>query len=119
MHEEKMQILKMLEQGNVTAEEAARLLEALDEAPAGERAKTGKWLRIEVTEAGTDKKKVNLRIPMGLAKIAARFIPAKKKKELLAEGVDIDEVLSQVTSENIGKIIDIESDGDLVQISID
>jgi hypothetical protein len=119
MHEERIQILKMLEEGKVTAEEAARLLDALDETPGVERTKTGKWLRIEVTEPRTNKKKVNLRIPMGLAKIAARFIPAKKKKELLEEGIDIDEVLSQVTSENIGKIIDIESDDDLVQISIE
>jgi hypothetical protein len=119
MQEERMQILRMLEEGKVTAEEAARLLDALDEAPTGGQTKTGKWLRIEVTDLGTKKKKVNLRIPMGLAKIAAKFIPSQKKKELLEEGVDIDEVLSQVTSENIGKMIDIESDDDLIQISIE
>jgi hypothetical protein len=119
MQEERMQILKMLEVGRVNADEAARLLDALTETPRSGKAGGGKMLRIQVTEPGTDKKKVNLRIPLGLAKIAAKFIPPKKKKELAEEGVDIDEVLSQVTSENIGKIVDIESDEGLVQISIE
>ena len=114
-----MQILKMLEEGKVNAEEAARLLDALGDRPQGPDAKGGKMLRIQVTEPGTNKKKVNLRIPLGLAKIAAKFIPAKKKKELAEEGVDIEEVLSQVTSENIGKIVDIESDDELIQITIE
>ena len=119
MHEEKMQILRMLEEGKVNAEEAARLLDALAETPEGAKSAGGKMLRIKVTEPGTNKKKVNLRIPLGLARIAAKFIPPKKKKELAEEGVDIDEVLSQVTSENIGKIVDIESDEGLIEITIE
>ena len=119
MQEERMQILKMVEEGKISAEEASRLLDALVEAPEGQRPKEGKRLRIQITEPGTNKKKVNLRIPLGLAKIAAKFIPPKKKKELAEEGVDIDQVLSQVTSENIGKIVDIESDDGLIQISIE
>jgi hypothetical protein len=119
MLDERMQILKMVEQGKVSAEEAARLLDAVTEAPEGDKRREGKRLRIQITEPGTNKKKVNLRIPLGLAKIAAKFIPPKKKKELADEGVDIDEVLSQVTSENIGKIVDIESDDGIIQISIE
>jgi hypothetical protein len=119
MQEERMQILQMLEEGKVNAEEAARLLDALTETPDSRKSGGGKMLRIKVTEPGTDKKKVNLRIPLGLAKIAAKFIPPKKKKELAQEGVDIDEVLSQVTSENIGKIVDIESDEGLIEITIE
>ena len=119
MHDEKMQILKMLEEGKVNAEEAARLLDALAETPESAKPGGAKMLRIKVTEPGTNKKKVNLRIPLGLAKIAAKFIPPKKKKELAEEGVDIDEVLSQVTSENIGKVVDIESDDGLIEITIE
>lgn len=119
MHEEKMQILRMLEEGKVNAEEAARLLDALTETPESTKSGGGKMLRIRVTEPGTNKKKVNLRIPIGLAKIAAKFIPPKKKKELAGEGVDIDQVLSQVTSENTGKIVDIESDEGLIEITIE
>jgi hypothetical protein len=119
MQEDRMQVLKMLEAGKVNAEEAARLIDALAEVPEGRRPGGGKMLRIQVTEPGTNKKKVNLRIPLGLAKIAAKFIPPKKKKELAEEGIDIDDVLSKVTSENIGKIVDIESDEGLIQITID
>ena len=119
MQDERMQILKMVEEGKISAEEAARLLDTQGEPPQGETPKSGKRLRIQVTEPGTNKKKVNLRIPLSLAKIAAKFVPAKKKKELAEEGIDIDEVLSQVTSENIGKIVDIESDEGFIQISIE
>ena len=119
MQDERMQILKMLEEGKISAEEASRLLDTLGEPSQGETPKGGKRLRIQVTEPGTNKKKVNLRIPLGLAKIATKFIPPKKKKELAEEGIDIDEVLSQVTSENIGKIVDIESDEGFIQISIE
>lgn len=119
MQDERMQILRMLDEHKISVDEAARLLDTLSTQPEGESPKGGKRLRIQITEPGTNKKKVNLRIPMGLAKIAAKFIPPKKKKELAEEGVDIDEVLSQVTSENIGKIVDIESDEGLIQISIE
>jgi hypothetical protein len=119
MHNEGMQILKMLEEGKITAEEAARLLDTLSEPPETGTSKKAKRLRVEITDPETNKKKVNLRIPLGLAKIATKFIPAKKKQELAEQGVDIDEVLSQVTSENVGKIVDIESDEGLVQISIE
>jgi hypothetical protein len=119
MNDEKMQILKMIEEGKISAEEAARLLDTLGDQPEGVTPKGGRRLRIQVTEPGTNRKKVNMRIPLGLAKIAAKFIPPKKKKELAEEGVDIDEVLSQVTSENVGKIVDIESDEGFIQISIE
>jgi hypothetical protein len=122
MHDERMQILKMLEEKKISAEEAARLLDAVGEGEPQQPQQEphgGKRLRVKVTDPGTGKQKVNLRIPLGLAKIAAKFIPPKAKKQLAEEGVDVDEVLSQVMSENIGKIVDIESDDGLVEISIE
>jgi DNA-binding transcriptional MerR regulator len=119
MQDERMQILKMLEQGDVSAEEAARLLDALGGGREAGGPGRGKRLRIEITEPDTGKKKVNLKLPLGLARIATKFIPANKKKELAQEGIDLDEVLSQVTCENFGKLVDFESDDGLIQISIE
>jgi hypothetical protein len=120
MDEERMQILRMLEQGNVSAEDAARLLDALQETPAGpDNVPGGKKLRIRVSDRETQKKKVNLTIPMGLAKIAAKLVPPKAKQKLADEGVDVDTVVAQLVSENIGKVVDIETEDEIVEISIE
>jgi hypothetical protein len=120
MDDERLQILKMLEQGSISAEDAARLLDALDEPPTTpDKPAGGKKLRIRVTDRETHKKKVNLSIPLGLAKIAAKFVPPKAKKKLADEGVDVDTVVSQLLTENIGKVVDIEADNEIVEISIE
>ena len=120
MQEDRRQILKMLEEGKITAEEAARLLDALDEAnEVKEKPQTGKRILIKVTDPKTGKRKVNLKIPIGLAKIAAKFVPPKAKRKLAEEGVDVDEVMSQVLAGNVGKIVDVESDEENVEITIE
>ena len=86
--EERLRILKMVEQGQISAEDGSRLLEALS---AGEqrRAPTtppgvgaeaaGRWLHVRVTDTRTGRNKVNVTIPMGLVdvglKMGARFAP--------------------------------------------
>lgn len=120
MNEDRMQILRMLEEGKITAGDAAKLLDALDTGEeAGAPSRGGRRILIKVTDARTGKKKVNLRIPIGLAKIAAKFIPPKTKRKLAEEGVDVDAVLSQVMDGNLGKIVDVESDEDLVEVTIE
>jgi hypothetical protein len=119
MNEERMQVLRMLEEGKITAEEADRLLDAVGGTPEKPKSREGKQLTIRVTDRTTRKQKVNMTIPLGLAKIAAKFVPPKAKKKLAAEGVDVDQVLSQVLSENIGKIVDVETEDDIVQITIE
>jgi polyhydroxyalkanoate synthesis regulator phasin len=48
MHEERLLILKMVESGKITAQEAAELLEALEEEEAPKQAKGDDvWRRIE------------------------------------------------------------------------
>lgn len=120
MREERMKILKMLEDGKITADEAARLLDALPCEQSGpDKSQSGKKIRVRVTDPKTGKQTANLTVPVGLAKFAVKFIPAKTKQELAAEGIDIDDVISQVMSENIGKVVDVESDKGNVQISIE
>ena len=120
MQTERMQILKMLEEGRISAQDAARLLDAVAETPSGDQqAAPGKRLRIRVTNPRTSKQSVNISIPIGLAKLAAKFIPHKAKQKLAAEGIDVDAVMSQVLAENVGKIVDVESDEENVQISIE
>jgi hypothetical protein len=123
--EERMRILKMVEERKVTAEEAAKLLAAIGEGggtAAGERpgrgAQAGKWLRIRVTDIATGRSKASVQIPLGLLdagmKIGAHFAPE-------VEGVDMSNVLDAVHSGVIGKIIDVtdDKDGEHVEIFVE
>lgn len=104
--EEHMQILKMLEAGQINAEEAAKLLQALDASTRsvmeGGRAN---WFRIRVTDVQTGRSKVNISVPMGLVnlglKIGARFTPD-------THDLDLEQMIEAIRSGVQGRIMDIE-----------
>ena len=120
--EERMQILKMIEEGKISAEEGARLLQALG--AKSDRRKTGpvggepRWFRVRVTDLDTGRNKVNVNIPMGLVnvgiKMGARFAPN-------VEGLNYEEISEAIKSGAQGKIIDVvdEEDGERVEIFIE
>ncbi len=123
--EERLKILKMVEEGKVSAEEGAKLLAALQQAqrasagdPAGRRTGAGRWLRIRVTEVATGRSKASVQIPIGLIdagmKIGAHFAPE-------VEGVDMTNVLDAVRAGVTGKIIDVtdDEDGERVEIYVE
>ena len=123
MKEERMQILKMIQEGKVTAEEGAKLLAALEgskktEAAATAAAAQGKFFRVRVTDMKSGRTKVNVNIPLGLVnvglKMGARFAP-----EL--EGMDMNEIMEAIRTGAQGKIIDVEDeeDGEKVEIYIE
>jgi DUF4097 and DUF4098 domain-containing protein YvlB len=114
--EEKVRILKMVEEGKIKAEEALKLLEAL-ETPS-EIKKRGKLLKIRVEEP--EKTKVNITLPLGLLKIAKKFIPKEAKATINERDVDLDEIFKAVEEGLIGDIIDIEDeDGTVVKIWVE
>jgi hypothetical protein len=116
--EERVKILKMVEEGKITAEEAARLLSTLGKTERRRSATVdldSRWLRVRVTDLTTGKPKVNVNIPMRLVsvglRVGARFIPDM-------EGVELGD-LSQALQEGMtGKIIDVvdEEDNERVEI---
>ncbi len=123
--EERMKILKMIEEGKISAEEGAKLLAALQQAQrgtagdqAGRRAGGGRWLRIRVTDLATGRSKASVQIPIGLIdagmKIGAHFAPE-------VEGVDMTNVLESVRAGITGKIIDAtdDEDGERVEIYVE
>ncbi len=124
--EERMRILKMIGDKQVTAEEGARLLDALDKesasepgAPPASNATAGKWFRVRVTDLKTGKRKVNVNIPLGLVdvglKMGAKFAPAG------LEGLDMGQIMAAIRSGGEGKIVDVEDeeDGEHVEIFVD
>lgn len=119
--EERMQILKMIQEGKISAEEGARLLGALGKkssAPAAPGGQAARWFRVRVTDMNTGKRKVSVNIPMGLVnvgiKMGARFVPE-------SADIDLEEIAEQIRSGAHGKIIDVtdEESGELVEVFIE
>ena len=124
--EERMQILKMIQEGKISAEEGAKLLQALSagksdkrttSAPAG-GGSDARWFRVRVTDLTSGKSKVNVNIPMGLVNVAikmgARFAPN-------IEGEKYEEIVQAIKSGASGKIMDVsdDQDGERVEIFVE
>ncbi|HET9909148.1 MAG TPA: hypothetical protein VFQ23_21040 [Anaerolineales bacterium] len=121
--EERMKILKMIEEGKLSAEEGTKLLAALSERrgpPARMPGMPGpaRWLRIRVTDTRSGRSKASVQIPLALVdaglKIGAHFAPQ-------VEGVDMSNVMEALRSGVTGKIIDVtdDEDGEHVEIYVE
>ncbi|GAB4431051.1 MAG: hypothetical protein Kow002_19400 [Anaerolineales bacterium] len=121
-----MKILKMIEEGKISAEEGAKLLAALAEGRRGPltppfppgRPGAPRTLRVRVTDIVTGRSKASVQIPLALVdagmKIGAHFAPE-------VEGVDMTNVMEALRSGVTGKIIDVvdDEDGEHVEIYIE
>lgn len=74
MSEERLQILRMLESGKVSAEEALRLLEAVEAPAARPSGPAPKYLRIKVIDKVGRGKNADVKIPIGLVKVLGRVV---------------------------------------------
>jgi hypothetical protein len=131
MSENRRQILQMLAQGKITADEAERLIAAAEQpSPAGSsQTDSGagtknppKYLRVQVDSEETGSKehgegptRVNVRIPMQLLRAGVRLtglIPAqvlhKANDAIHKQGIPFD--LSQIKPENLEEIVEQLSD---------
>ena len=121
LHKERMQILQMIQDGQVSASEGAKLLAALktgsQASDAPERAEP-RWFRVRVTDQRTGKTKVNVNLPLALVdvgiKMGARFLPED-------EDLDFAEIAAAIRSGTQGKIMDIldEEDEERVEIFVE
>lgn len=121
--EERMKILKMIDEGKLSAEEGAKLLSALS---ASQKASSGsglsasgaRWLRVRVTDTASGRSKATVQIPISLIdagmKIGAHFAPE-------VAGVDMSEVMDALRNGMTGKIIDVmdDEDGEHVEIFVE
>lgn len=140
--EERMQILRMVQEGKISAEEGMNLLEALAGTPArlekpappqtlespafsqppasadSPSLRTPRWFRVRVTDTNTGKVRVNVRMPINVInagmKLGARF-------STQVEGLDMDELASLINSGTIGQIVDVfdEEDGEHVEVFLE
>ena len=126
-NEERMKILKMIEEGKISADEGSKLLNALNDSrkgipmsprPQAMGGGSARWLRIRVTDIRTGRSKASVQIPLALVdagmKIGAHFAPE-------VEGVDMTNVMEALRMGVTGKIIDVtdDEDGEHVEIFVE
>jgi hypothetical protein len=121
MNEEKMRILKLLEEKKISSAEAMELLEAMGKGQGGGGEKRGRLLRIRVYEGGSSEPKVNINVPLGWAKFMAPFIEGKIKAKLADKGYDMDlgKLQEAIENQEPMKIVDVQDGGDKVEIFIE
>lgn len=119
--EERVKILKMIEEEKISADEGARLLKALSKQ---ERKRSisatneSGWLRVHVTDLDSGKSSVNVNVPMRLVnvglRLGARFVPDM-------EGLDVEELADALQQGLTGKIIDVidEDEGQRVEVFVE
>jgi DNA-binding transcriptional ArsR family regulator len=105
MSSERRQVLDLLAQGKITAEDAERLLDKLSRSTAGEGSSPGeagpgepaapggrvRFLRVVVNSEDGDK--VNIRIPLSLVRAGIKLravMPEHARRKLEAKGVDLE-----------------------------
>ena len=133
--EERLKVLKMVQDGKITAEDAVKLLEALEDSAGSTRKKTatstnfsnaetftggraGRWLQMKVTDTDTGKIRVNVRLPLGVVKagikMGMRFVPE-------AEGIKTEQLIAAIEEGSTGAILDYfdAKDGEHVEVVIE
>ena len=117
MNDNRRQILDMLAQGKITAEEAERLIAALERGGVGATALSEtdkvKYLRVlvDTIDPMAGPTKVNVRVPMQLLRAGVRLtgvIPASAREEvnnaLRKEGIPFD--INTLTPQNLEELVE-------------
>lgn len=127
--EERLAVLKMIQQGTISAEQGLELLNALAKKmphntsntpvpPQEIHTKGGRWFRVKVTDSSSERVRVNIRLPVSVLsaglKMGARFSPE-------IEGLNMEKLLTLIRTGETGKIVDVldEDDGEHVEVNIE
>ncbi len=124
--EERMRILKMIQDGVISAEDGIRLLDSIEQSgkpeteksPTEDTGRTARYFRVRVTDTNTGKARINVRLPVSVLsagmKMGARF-----STEI--QGLDTNELMAFIREGTIGKIVDVydDKDGEHVEVFLE
>jgi hypothetical protein len=124
--EERLKILNMIAEGKITAEEGAKLLNALSRSKSKQRTKDTqgmegaepRFLRVRVTDTRSGKVIVNVNLPISLVdvgmRMGARFVPD-------IEEIDFEDLREGIKHGMRGKIVDVQDDdtGEHVEVFLE
>ena len=114
---ERMTILRMIEQGKISAEDGARLLAALGSRQEAESSRplnvfdTSRLLQVRVTDLATNRHKVNVNVPVGLFQLIWRWLPASAQ-------VEIEQVQRAIESGASGRLVEVVDQESGVRVEI-
>jgi len=116
-----MRILKMLEDGKITSEEATKLLETI-EGKAQKIEGKGRVLKVKVIEGGAQR--VNIKIPLKLIKTIAKIggninidLPDSAKEKLSEKGISLENIKD---AEKLNEIItELEKEAPFELVNVD
>ena len=121
--DEKRKIIDMVSEGKLSAGEATKLLQALK--PKSKVIKKGKRLVLQVKKEGTEKPKVNLSIPLSLAKIGISFLSKHGKINASFGNSNFDfssinwkEIIEMAALGEIGELLYLEVEEDDGSITV-
>ena len=112
--EERMRILSLLEEGKITAAEAARLLEAVAAVPAAAARPAGGagTVHVQVTDSATGATRVHFAVPAALARIGIGLVAAAQvSDQLAAAGVsaaDLKRVQEAIDTGSAGTVLEVD-----------
>jgi hypothetical protein len=109
MNDEQDRVLKLLEEKKITAEEAAKLLDAIKHSDGGGNTRN-RFLKIRVFDRGADRPKVNVTLPIGLVKWGMNFIPNEAKAKIEEQEIDMKMIMEALEKGITGKIVDVDED---------
>jgi hypothetical protein len=125
VEEERLRVLRMVEEGKLNASEGLNLLEMLvqGQKPAKAQPRSGsgglQWFRVHVTDLASGRSKATVNIPLSLMdwgmRIGAKFAPE-------VADYNLNELTKILREEGLGgKIIDVvdEEDGEHVEIFVE
>lgn len=130
--DERIKILQMVQEGKITPDDAAQLLEAISSTgprhssskssssveDSGVPGRKPRFLRVRVTDTDSGRPRVNVRLPISMVsvgiKMGSRFAPQ-------IEGMDAEQLMSIIESGEIGQIVDVydENDGEHVEVFLE
>lgn len=120
--QERAQILKMVSEGKISAQEGARLLAAIrSPAPSAlfkpSTTFRSRWLRVRVLDVASGEPRLNVSLPLSLIgvglRLGAHFVPGLADVE--------EDVIAAIDEGSQGKIVEVEDmeDGERVEIFIE
>lgn len=125
MNAERLRVLEMLEQGKVTAAEAAELLHALGgeerqkrDVSAGHEDSKPKWFRVRVTDTATGRARANIAIPYGMVRFGIGFAPGHFSFRKKGMPRQVDDVIDALRTGRRGTLFDVTDNGDGERIEI-
>lgn len=116
--EERMKILDMIRDGKIKPDEGARLIAALQTGSKATQTaaqpRNARWLRVRVSQIGTDKVKVNVNLPISVVnvglKLGARLVPNGD--------IDFPAILQLVKEGRVGKVLELRNDEEEERIEV-